>query len=483
MVGLDWLLAQPTLALIPLHLAAPADGAVRVSWVHAIEIDDPSPWLRPGGLVLTTGLRLPRSRELQAAYVARLRHAGASALGFGTGLRFASVPAGVVEACRKQGLSLLEVPLLTPFLAVTQAVTDRISQQRRWRVQEVLDAQRALTRAALKGGSQAVARTLGRLMQSGVHLVDADRITVATVGDTGGAATETQALGPASARAGWLVLVRDQPLAPSERLVLNHAVSLLSLDLMHAQVPPEEDAGSLLAALLGSRGFDPQPVLERVGFHPDESVTLIGLRAVEVARTPAVAGLLRRTLPDLHLYGSAPEGGPERFVLVPTATAADVEGTLVRGALARGQAVTLAVGLPAPLDQVAVTLPAVIQALAVPPPAATPYVVRLAEAVGQALLPPDAWGAVEAAAAPWLALLAAHDESHATSLGAALASFLTHHGRPDPAARELGIHRHTLRHRLTKAEQVTGFDLDDPSNRALLVLALQRPQAAATRAP
>ena len=144
---------------------------------------------------------------------------------------------------------------------------------------------------------------------------------------------------------------------------------------------------------------------------------------------------------------------------------------------------TLAVGLPAPLDQVAVTLPAVVEALDVPPPAATPHVIRLAEAAPDALLPADAWGAVEAAAAPWLALLAAHDESQATALGAALASFLNHPGRPDPAARELGIHRHTLRHRLTRAEQVSGFDLDDPSHRALLVLALQRSTGALTPRP
>ncbi len=475
-VGLDWLLAQPSLCLIPIHVADGSDEPVRVSWVHAIEIDDPSPWLRPGGLVLTTGLRLPRSRDLQAAYIARLRQAGAAGLGFGTGLRFASVPVGVVEACKAQGLSLVEVPLPTPFLAVTQAVTDRISQQRRWHVQEVLDAQRALTRAALKGGGPAVARTLCRLMKSGVHLVDADRSIVASVGDTSGAATETQALGSASAPAGWLTMVRDQPLAPSERLVLNHAVSLLSLDLVHLQVPSEEDVGSLLAALLGSRGFDPGPVLARVGFRPDDSVTLIGLRAAEVARTPAVATQLRRSLPDVHLYGSAPRGGPERFVLVPTVTATDVEVTLVRAAIARAQAVTLAVGLPVPMGQIAVTLPAVMHALAVPPPAARPHVVRLADATTDALLPADARAALEAATAPWLALLAVHDESHGTALCASLTCFLTHHGRPDPAARELGIHRHTLRHRLTRAEEVAGFDLDDPTHRALLVLTLERTQ-------
>ena len=40
------------------------------------------------------------------------------------------------------------------------------------------------------------------------------------------------------------------------------------------------------------------------------------------------------------------------------------------------------------------------------------------------------------------------------------------------AAQRLGVHRHTLRHRVERAADVAGFDLDDASHRALLLLTL-----------
>ncbi|WP_418287459.1 PucR family transcriptional regulator [Lentzea guizhouensis] len=52
--------------------------------------------------------------------------------------------------------------------------------------------------------------------------------------------------------------------------------------------------------------------------------------------------------------------------------------------------------------------------------------------------------------------------------------WLTHHGAWDPAATQLGIHRHTLRNRVRRAEQALGRSLDSPGLRAELWLALHR---------
>ncbi len=476
-VPLSWLLAQPELRLRPIHVV---ESAVMVSWVHAIELDEPSPWLRAGGLVLTTGLRLPRGKGPQAQYVESLVRAGAVGLGFGTGLRFDAVPAGVVDACRDQGLSLVEVPLPTPFLAVTQAVSDRISQQRRWRVQQVLDAQRSLTRSALKGGPPAVVRTLSRLLRAGVDLVDADLVPLASAGPTGTGAgadvRETQPLGSPRARTGRLDLVRGTAPSPSERLVLNHAVSLLSLDLAQLQRPPEEDSASLLGALLGPAGFDPAAAVAAARFDPEEPVVLIGVLAAEPARTGVLIAHLRRNLPNPHLYGAAPlaHAGPERFFLTPEGSAASFEHALVEAADRREHRLTLAVGMPAPLQRIGVTLPGVLRLLAhAPAPAERVNVIRLVDAQRRDLLPAETWSELASAIAPWTDLLESHDSTHGTKLRESLEVYLSHHGRPDPTARALGIHRHTLRHRLARAQRIGGFDLDDPSHRALLVLALQ----------
>jgi purine catabolism regulator len=53
--------------------------------------------------------------------------------------------------------------------------------------------------------------------------------------------------------------------------------------------------------------------------------------------------------------------------------------------------------------------------------------------------------------------------------------WLAHHGQWDPAATVLGVHRHTLRKRIRRAEELIGRDLDSPGVRAELWLALHPP--------
>jgi hypothetical protein len=57
-----------------------------------------------------------------------------------------------------------------------------------------------------------------------------------------------------------------------------------------------------------------------------------------------------------------------------------------------------------------------------------------------------------------------------------LRAWLGEHGQVDAAAQQLGIHRHTVRHRVRRAEAVLGRSLDDPSVRADLWFALSAVQ-------
>ena len=62
-----------------------------------------------------------------------------------------------------------------------------------------------------------------------------------------------------------------------------------------------------------------------------------------------------------------------------------------------------------------------------------------------------------------------------------LASFLTHHGSWDRTATDLGVHRHTVRHRMRKVEELTGLRLDDPEDRLLLHLGVLAASAGSAR--
>ena len=54
-----------------------------------------------------------------------------------------------------------------------------------------------------------------------------------------------------------------------------------------------------------------------------------------------------------------------------------------------------------------------------------------------------------------------------------LAAWLGHHGQWDTAAAQLGVHRHTLRYRMRRVEEILGRSLDDPDLRAEIWLALR----------
>ncbi|HEX5146713.1 MAG TPA: PucR family transcriptional regulator ligand-binding domain-containing protein, partial [Conexibacter sp.] len=72
------LLELPHLALELIAGGEGVDAVVR--WTHVSEVEDPTPWLEGGELILTTGVGLPTAARAQAAYLRRLARAGAAGL-------------------------------------------------------------------------------------------------------------------------------------------------------------------------------------------------------------------------------------------------------------------------------------------------------------------------------------------------------------------------------------------------------------------
>ena len=100
-----------------------------VRWVHSTELPDPTPWLKGGEVLLSTGLQLERPRA-QREFVERLADHEISALGFGTGLTHRRLPAALVTAARKRGFPLFEVPYELPFIAITERVFTHLLDER-----------------------------------------------------------------------------------------------------------------------------------------------------------------------------------------------------------------------------------------------------------------------------------------------------------------------------------------------------------------
>jgi DNA-binding PucR family transcriptional regulator len=100
-----------------------------VRWVHSTELLDPTPWLRGGELLLTTGLQLMGARP-QREFVERLAEREIAGLGFGTGIVHKKLPAAILNAARKRDFPLFEVPYELPFIAVTERVFAQLLNER-----------------------------------------------------------------------------------------------------------------------------------------------------------------------------------------------------------------------------------------------------------------------------------------------------------------------------------------------------------------
>jgi purine catabolism regulator len=115
---------------LDLTLATGEDNAKSsVRWVHSTELLDPTPWLRGGELLLTTGLQLSGAKP-QREFIERLAEREIAGLGFGTGFVHKKVPAAVLNTARKLGFPLFEVPYELPFIAVTERVFAQLLNER-----------------------------------------------------------------------------------------------------------------------------------------------------------------------------------------------------------------------------------------------------------------------------------------------------------------------------------------------------------------
>ncbi|MFD3501754.1 PucR family transcriptional regulator [Streptomyces sp. NPDC058676] len=93
------------------------------------------------------------------------------------------------------------------------------------------------------------------------------------------------------------------------------------------------------------------------------------------------------------------------------------------------------------------------------------------------VLPLLADDAVKAFADGLLRPLYEHDATGRGDLVASLRAWLSRHGQWDAAAADLGVHRHTLRYRMRRVEEILGRSLDDPDVRMELWLALKATSA------
>jgi purine catabolism regulator len=113
-----------------LTLSSGQDSATKhVRWVHITELVDPTPWLKGGELLLTTGIQLTNAKA-QHELIERLAEHEIAGLGFGTGFAHKKLPVALVNAARKREFPVFEVPYELPFIAITERVFAQLVDER-----------------------------------------------------------------------------------------------------------------------------------------------------------------------------------------------------------------------------------------------------------------------------------------------------------------------------------------------------------------
>jgi len=474
-----------------------------ITWVHSSDLDDPTPFLSSGNVLLTDGAQFgfddATSRYDYDAYIARLVDAKIVGLGFATHFLHQGMPPKLAQACHSAGLPLLDVPDRVPFIAVIREVADQIAAERSRRMEWSISAHKAISRAALKPtGLRSTLVELERQLSCWVGLFDAT-----------GAPLLVPSQQPSDDR--FAAPVRDE----AARALRKGRRSSTSLTLASGQVTVQTfgQSGHLRGALALGRGVP----LDRAENELVTSVIALATLALEQNRElDATRGLLRSTLLELMISGN---------LAVARSTAQDVWGALPAEPLSvitiarqtrshyvldalessaldsdgrvfyaeRDNSIVVLVAQGTEQKQIAQLI--ADHELVAGSATAADYS-GLGTALGQAghALQAAGWrpglidfadiadtgmlGALHAAGAEQvahrvLAPLVTFDAEHLTSLVDTLRSWLAHDCSWGATAAQLGVHRHTVRARIDQAAGILDLDLESFEGRLEVWAALR----------
>jgi purine catabolism regulator len=510
MLTVNALLEETGLSLVT--GARSADLPIR--WVHISELLDPTPWLSGGELLLTTGIQL-RTPSEEREYIRRLVDHNLAGLGFGIGLAHDTTPEAMVDEAKRLDFPLFEVPYEMPFIAITEKAFGRLVNEQYAMLQRGIAFQRRLEQLVLDERgldevTRALAATIGGtvLMLDGrgepsavadfrrpvpVEALDSIRGEVSARNnddrvapfepsheEIGGRALVLPI--PPDVRGGprsWLVAVRDGgTLGELERLILQQGVTVVALELMRRRVMRDTErrlAGDILAeAIVGDlTGPDLEARLRPFGVGAQAAVLLFKL-----ANPQGAVAVLERILAGAGV-GALVASRDDNLCAIVDGEVEDPVGLArrVRGLLGQDDRdVRVAASRVGPTGALRQSFHEARYALEV-----------TALANGQA---PDvaSWQDLGA----FQLLLSVQDDEalrlycdsvlgpiengegeYGGELIKSLEAFLEQNGQWEKAARQLYCHRHTLRYRIRRVEQLTGRDLSSARDRIEFWLALK----------
>lgn len=464
----DDLLRDSELAL-QLRLRGDVDRLIR--WVHTIEVPAPGRFLRGGEVVLTAGVW--RSAGITAeAFVADLVEADVAAVGFGLVPPETSVPEEFVDAAREHGLTCFVVPADVAFLQIVEAFVSTKRAEWERPLRRHLDQHDAIVAALrMRRGVGTVLRALSGQLGLPVAVRAAGGVVEGRQPEP---SHPLPLVGEGIADAELLLPRPLDDLDVEQHAAVVQAMPFIALEIERARAVQaiEVRYARELFEWVRSATVAPEAVrtrLRALGLPPDGPLAGVVL----CSATPDTDAV--RVADLLADDGVAAQRGDE---VVAFARVRGTEAELARGIHdslgGSGTTVHVGVGRPSAAAGLRVSL---LQAG------------HAARAVSSR--PGSGWMTHEQLSSPTLLLtlqdpelLAAtsrellgpvldHDERRGGDLLPSLSAFLDAGGGWQEAAQRLHVHTNTLRHRMSRVEELTGRKLSRTSDRTDLYLALR----------
>lgn len=502
-------------------LSGQAGADTPVRWVHITELPDPTPWLSGGEMILTTGLQLKTAKR-QRDFARLLCDHHLAGVGFGTGFEHDTVPDALLEEARAVGLPVFEVPYALPFIAVTEKAFGQLVNEHYEVLQRGIAIHKRLERLVLEergldelvgavsaaiGGAAMVLDPRGETLAESTFRREVDAAAIDSIrervrdrdglggrrGAGGEIAPEHEQIAgrslamPVSTRGrgapqAWLVAVRDAgSLGDFERLILQQAVTVVALELMRQRAMRDTErrlAGDVLAQALTGRlaESEVEARLRPFGVGAQAAVLVFDCDdpahaepELETALAEAGVGALvacRERLLCAVVDGS---GGVD-----PIELATELRATLVAGHCGedtRGAASRVApVGM---LKRSFHEARCAIEATALANGAAPRIASHEDLGAFRLLLAVQDDEALRVYTDSVLGPLEDGGGEYGDELLRSLEAFIEQNGQWEKAARQLYCHRHTLRYRIKRVEELTGRDLKSARDRIELWLALR----------
>jgi purine catabolism regulator len=508
---------------VGVKLATGHDAAgVAVRWVHSTELLDPTPWLSGGELLLTTGIQLT-DEAVQREFVERLAAHGIAGLGLGVGFTHAGLPAGVLAAAADLGFPVFEVPYELPFIALTERASAHLVNEQYEALRRSVAIQARLERLVLEerglgevvaavagavGGAAGVLDAHGEVLAWSALERDVPASVLAEVGRRlhGAGVLEAQAAPAplelrvaepweavlalpvvARDRAGphaWLVATRaDRRLGDFERLILQQTVTVVALELMRRRIEGDTErrlAGDILAEALTGR-LDADELGARLrpfGIGESAAVLAFALEDPVAAESQLARALERAGVPALvatrgALLCAVIDATGVDPVEIARQARAELRGSgpahpahQMRAAASRAAPVN---ALRRSFHEARCALEAVRLRNGTAPEVAS----HVDLGAFHLLLSLQDDDALRSYCQGVLAPVEEGDNGYGDELLRSLDAYIEHNGHWERAAAALYCHRHTLRYRIRRVEELTGRDFGNARDRIEFWLALR----------